>query len=57
LTRTIVQHRRKDARVVVVNPSDDIEERAREALAMPKPDAALVVIQAPLPEGLDEVGE
>jgi hypothetical protein len=54
LTRTIVQHRQQDARVVVINPSKDIEERALEALAMGKAHS-LTVINAPLPEGIHEI--
>jgi hypothetical protein len=54
LTRTIVQHRQQDARVVVINPSKDIEERARDVLAMGKADP-LTVIHAPLPEGIHEI--
>jgi hypothetical protein len=54
LTRTIVQHRQQGARVVVINPSKDIEERALEALAMGKADP-LTVINAPLPEGIHEI--
>jgi hypothetical protein len=54
LTRTIVQHRQRDARVVVINPSNDIEARAREALAIGKSDS-LVVIHEPLPDGILEL--
>jgi hypothetical protein len=38
----------------VINPGKDIEERARDALAMDKADP-LTVIHAPLPEGIHEI--
>lgn len=50
LNRTITTYRQKASRIVVVNPSNGIEARAREALALALDDP-LVVVNEPLPAG------
>ena len=50
LSRTISTYRQVHARIIVVNPSTDIETRAREALGLKDSDPIDVVGQ-PLPEG------
>jgi hypothetical protein len=50
INRTIAARRSPEARVVIVNPSRNIEARARTALAIPE--GVITVIAEPLPNGL-----